>query len=117
MYYPYSENKGADQLRGYREADLRLCFRICEKPGFSRRGSYFLHRRTDNKWVFDDNSRINFNSFQKKKKKKKVAGTNRGIKHDFPFFNICKVRMEVLKTEGEARGFQHFPSDLANVNE
>ena len=24
-----SENKGADQLRGYREADLRLCFRIC----------------------------------------------------------------------------------------
>ena len=23
MYYPCSENKGADQLRGYREADLR----------------------------------------------------------------------------------------------
>ena len=23
-----SENKGADQLRGYRDADLRLCFRI-----------------------------------------------------------------------------------------
>ena len=32
MYYLCSENKGADQLRGYREADLRLCFRICEKP-------------------------------------------------------------------------------------
>ena len=29
LYYPSSENKGADQLRGYREADLRLCFRIC----------------------------------------------------------------------------------------
>ena len=29
LYYPNSENKGADQLRGYREADLRLCFRIC----------------------------------------------------------------------------------------
>ena len=28
VYYPCSENKGADQLRGYREADLRLCFRI-----------------------------------------------------------------------------------------
>ena len=28
IYYPCSENKGADQLRGYREADLRLCFRI-----------------------------------------------------------------------------------------
>ena len=30
LYYPCSENKGADQLRGYREADLRLCFRICK---------------------------------------------------------------------------------------
>ena len=40
MYYPYSENKGADQLRGYREADLRLCFRICKKPVFIRRGSF-----------------------------------------------------------------------------
>ena len=29
MYYPFSENKGADQKR---EADLRLCFRICKKP-------------------------------------------------------------------------------------
>ena len=29
VHYPCSENKGADQLRGYREADLRLCFRIC----------------------------------------------------------------------------------------
>ena len=39
MYYPSSENKVADQLRGYREADLRLCFRMCKKPVFSRRGS------------------------------------------------------------------------------
>ena len=30
LYYPCSENKGADQLRGYSEADLRLCFRICK---------------------------------------------------------------------------------------
>ena len=29
MYYPSSENKGADHLRGYREADLRLCFHLC----------------------------------------------------------------------------------------
>ena len=42
MYYPCGENKGADQLRGYREADLRLCFRICKKPVFSRRGSFYL---------------------------------------------------------------------------
>ena len=40
LYYPCSENKSADQLRGYREADLRLCFRICKKPVFSRRGSF-----------------------------------------------------------------------------
>ena len=40
LYYQCSENKGADQLRGYREADLRLCFSICKKPVFSRRGSY-----------------------------------------------------------------------------
>ena len=25
LCYPSSENKGANQLRGYREADLRLC--------------------------------------------------------------------------------------------
>ena len=29
LYHLCSENKGTDQLRGYREADLRLCFRIC----------------------------------------------------------------------------------------
>ena len=29
LYYQSSENKGADQLRGYGEADLRLCFRLC----------------------------------------------------------------------------------------
>ena len=31
---------------------------------------------------------------------------NRGVKHDFPFIDICKVPREVLTTEGEARGFQ-----------
>ena len=34
-YYLCSENKGADQLRGYREADLRLCFRKCKMLVFS----------------------------------------------------------------------------------
>ena len=29
LYYPCSENKDADQLRGHSEVDLRLCFRIC----------------------------------------------------------------------------------------
>ena len=41
MYYPCSENKGADQLRGYREADLRLCFRIC-KNRFSYNESHMF---------------------------------------------------------------------------
>ena len=40
LYYLSSENKGADQLHGgNREADLRLCFCMCKKPVFSRRGS------------------------------------------------------------------------------
>ena len=40
MYYPSSENKGADQLGGYREAGLRLCFRIGKDPVFSWCGSH-----------------------------------------------------------------------------
>ena len=39
MYYPSSENNGADQLRGYREADLHLCFRICRLLVFPWGGS------------------------------------------------------------------------------
>ena len=42
MYYPCSENKDADQLRGYREADLCLCFRPCKLLVFSRTGSYLF---------------------------------------------------------------------------
>ena len=30
-----AKTKNANQLRGDREADLRLCFRICKKPVFS----------------------------------------------------------------------------------
>ena len=40
LYYPYSENKGADQLRGDREADLRLCFRPSILLVFLCSGSY-----------------------------------------------------------------------------
>ena len=39
MYYPCTENKGADQLRGYCDADLCFCFRICSLLVFSRGGS------------------------------------------------------------------------------
>ena len=41
MYYPSSENKGADQLHSYREADLRLCFRLCRLLVFPWGGSHY----------------------------------------------------------------------------
>ena len=31
LYYLCSKNKGADQLRGYRAADLHFCFCVCKK--------------------------------------------------------------------------------------
>ena len=40
LYYPSSENKGADQLRSYREADLRLCFRLDKLLVFPCGGSF-----------------------------------------------------------------------------
>ena len=44
MYYPCSDNKGADQLRSYREAGLRLCFRIRRLLVFSLDGSLIYLR-------------------------------------------------------------------------
>ena len=41
LYYSCCENKGADELRGYREADLRLCFRICRLLVFPCGGSIY----------------------------------------------------------------------------
>ena len=40
-YYLCCENKGADQLRSYREADLHLCFRIA-KRWFSHDADHIL---------------------------------------------------------------------------
>ena len=63
LYHPCSENKGADQLRGYREADLRLCFRICKKPVISQQGHLTLNLEktqktsfilTNHKYVLDE---------------------------------------------------------------
>ena len=39
IIHPCSENKGADQLREYREADLSLCFCLCKLLVFLRQGS------------------------------------------------------------------------------
>ena len=41
------ENKGADQLRGYREADLHLCFRLCRLLVFPWGGSNMVNDITD----------------------------------------------------------------------
>ena len=35
----YPQHRFYGEMSGYREADLRLCFRICKKPVFSQRGS------------------------------------------------------------------------------
>ena len=45
LYYPYSENKGADQLRGYRTVDLCLCFGICKKQVFSRHTAQIIFHK------------------------------------------------------------------------
>ena len=42
MYYLCSENKGADQLRGYREADLHLFFAYA-KSRFSHNATHLVH--------------------------------------------------------------------------
>ena len=47
MYYPCSENKDADQLRGYREADLRLCFAHAN-CWFSHAQAHFVNGFSDN---------------------------------------------------------------------
>ena len=39
LYYPCMENKGADQLCNYCEADLRICFRLCRLLVFPCGGS------------------------------------------------------------------------------
>ena len=39
LYYPCSENKGADQLRSYCEVGLHLCFSVCRLLVFPCGGS------------------------------------------------------------------------------
>ena len=66
FYYQRSENKGADQLRGYREADLRLCFRLCRLLVFPRGGSN----------IIDDRGRYSNFTAQVTEKEKKVKVSN-----------------------------------------
>ena len=79
MYYPCSENKGADQLRGYREADLRLCFRLGKNPVFSRCSSF--------------NTGVVFINF----KNKHIAGFCVQYTHKIGYFTlVCRLRLSML---------------------
>ena len=52
MYYPYSENKGLDQLRSYCAADLRLGFRIMQKGVFSHNETLFVSEKNKSAPLF-----------------------------------------------------------------
>ena len=51
LYYLCSGNKGADQLRGHREADLHLCFRICKNDAAH---IYELPRVDEARYIISD---------------------------------------------------------------
>ena len=83
LYYPSSENKGADQLRGYCEVDLRLCFCLCRLLVFPRGGS-IIYQVSNASWVDYINSIVNLTVFsyqeitandqmEKKKKRLKIC--------------------------------------------
>ena len=65
LYYPSSENKGADQLRSYCEADLRLCLSLGRLLDFPCGGSniiltYFISISAAMiKWYFTNSMKIN----------------------------------------------------------
>ena len=60
LYYLSSENKGADQLRGYREADLRLFFFAYADCWFSHEAAYIknliLYRTLHAKYRYSNNA-------------------------------------------------------------
>ena len=52
LYYLCSENKGADQLRGYREADLRLFFSHMQKIRFSYDEAHIINHSVPTFFTF-----------------------------------------------------------------
>ena len=84
LYYSSSENKGADQLRGYREADLRLCFRLCRLLVFSRGGpDVERHLARVNSMAGNNDIFVRVDNVSKK------------IKYDF-FLNFGPTKMKML---------------------
>ena len=76
LYDPCSENKGADQLRGNREADLRLCFRICRLLVFPCGGSFLC-------LILNEKVTVDLFSYKanKNKNKKKTNNMNKQAKN------------------------------------
>ena len=64
LYYPCSESKGADQLRGYREADLRLLFSPKHFVGFPKQWliSTLVNTRVSLSFLPDDHIATNKSS-------------------------------------------------------
>ena len=60
MYYLCSDNKGADQLRGYREADLRLCLSICKKR-FSHNEAHYINTHETFAFLFENIKKVQCN--------------------------------------------------------
>ena len=97
MYSPSSENKGADQLRGYCEADLRLCFRLGRFLVFPCGGSYVTK-------YFGDILASNF---------VKILQKNMGCS---AFVCICKDLINAVELEchviSECPIYEHLPNTL-----
>ena len=91
MYYPCSENEGADQLRSYFEADLRLCFRLCRSLSFTPGGSILLFLNRNPTIILHD---LHTNIYLKE-----ITTYQRIIEEDFraQSKNGYKLRMELFK--------------------
>ena len=78
MYYPCSENKGADQLHSYFEDDMHL-FSHWQKSGFLM--MRLIGQKGDSFANFEDKITFFFNSFLKLEKKSflKLAGEHGGV--------------------------------------
>ena len=88
MYYPCSENKGADQLCSYCEADLRLCFRLCRLlVSMGRLKWHFLcifQLLNDTKYLWDEKCLQILAVMEKiTQKKKRVTGSQLEEDHVF----------------------------------
>ena len=95
LYYPCSENKGADQLRSYCKADMRLCFCICRLWVFPCGGSC-------KSWWGGTNNRLLLSDRLRTLVAKATSASLRRIKCEvrkfsrFVGFTICVMKIHSL---------------------